>query len=122
MGRFLYKRRRGCRSACDGLDSLEPLARYLPVYRRRCLREATEDLEDIDEEIERLYDAIDHRVDELEGQSSTKRRNDNNHEIHQRCWFNRLVGGSIIVVLICLHTGFLEATCNIKPSSGTGRK
>ncbi|KAL3921073.1 MAG: hypothetical protein SGILL_002941, partial [Bacillariaceae sp.] len=39
----------------------------LPVYKRRCLREAMEDLEDIDEEIERLYDTIDHRIDELEG-------------------------------------------------------
>jgi Calpain family cysteine protease len=38
----------------------------VPVFKRRCLREAMEDLDDINEQIDMCYDAIDHKVEELE--------------------------------------------------------
>ncbi|KAG7360750.1 calpain family cysteine protease [Nitzschia inconspicua] len=45
----------------------------VPLFKRRCLRDAMNDIDNLNEEIDRCYDAIDHKVEELESGIQSKR-------------------------------------------------
>jgi hypothetical protein len=73
---FFLERQKEKRMKKFGIDYTNMVMEAtLPVYKRRCLREAMDDIEEIDEGIEHSYNAIDHKVEELENRHRPNNKN-----------------------------------------------